>query len=136
MSLVIKRFLVVIFVFLFPMQVYGSVLTGETCDVYGIANFKNNKLNIFSIYRDLNTGEQKPIQELYDIALSSDIAFKSDILADNISCIQDDGLYLIVFGDKNRQPELIRYKRGVVKTIDKLYNLVKPNYILKNSTAI
>lgn len=59
-------------------------------DVYGIANYMDGEINIFSIYRD------KDLDGIYDTAMRDDVAFKRNVTLTQVREIQDNGLYLLV----------------------------------------
>ena len=59
-------------------------------NVYGIANYVNGEINIFTIYRD------KGLDQIYETAMRDDVAFKRNVTLRQVGEIQDDGLYLLV----------------------------------------
>lgn len=59
-------------------------------NVYGIANYVDGEINIFSIYRD------KDLDGIYETAMRDDVAFKRNVTLRQVGEIQDDGLYLLV----------------------------------------
>ena len=59
-------------------------------DVYGIANYVDGEINIFTIYRG------KDLDQIYETAMRDDVAFKRDLTLTQVREIQDDGLYRLV----------------------------------------
>lgn len=59
-------------------------------DVYGIANYMDGEINIFTIYRG------KDLDQIYETAMRDDVAFKRNVTLTQVREIQDDGLYLLI----------------------------------------
>lgn len=88
---------VVLFSFLF---ICGFVSKPDKYNVYGIANYQDCRLNIFTIYQD------KDLDGIYETAVRDDVAFKRNMTLTQVREIQDNGLYLLV-DVKTQEPALI-----------------------------
>ena len=79
-------------------------------DVYGIANYMDGEINIFSIYRD------KGLDQIYETAMRDDVAFKRDVTLRQVREIRDDGLYLLV-DVKTENYSLIELQEHKIKSL-------------------
>lgn len=79
-------------------------------NVYGIANYVNGEINIFTIYRD------KGLDQIYETAMRDDVAFKRDVTLRQVREIRDDGLYLLV-DVKTENYSLIELQEHKIKSL-------------------
>lgn len=68
----------------------GFVSKPDKYNVYGVANYRDGKLNVFTIYQD------KDLDGIYETAVRDDVAFKTNVTLQQVREIQDNGLYLLV----------------------------------------
>ena len=79
-------------------------------NVYGIANYMDGEINIFSIYRG------KDLDQIYETAMRDDVAFKKNVTLRQVGEIQDDGLYLLV-DVKTQARVLIELQEHKIKSL-------------------
>lgn len=79
-------------------------------DVYGIANYMDGEINIFTIYRG------KDLDQIYETAMRDDVAFKRNVTLRQVGEIQDDGLYLLV-DVKTQERALIELQEHKIKSL-------------------
>jgi hypothetical protein len=79
-------------------------------NVYGIANYVDGEINIFTIYRG------KDLDQIYETAMRDDVAFKRDLTLTQVHEIQDDGLYLLV-DVKTMEYSLIKLQEHKIKSL-------------------
>lgn len=79
-------------------------------NVYGIANYVDGEINIFSIYRG------KDLDQIYETAMRDDVAFKRNVTLRQVGEIQDNGLYLLV-DVKTQERALIKLQDHKIKSL-------------------
>lgn len=79
-------------------------------DVYGIANYVDGEINVFTIYRG------KDLDQIYETAMRDDVAFKRDVTLTQVREIQDNGLYLLV-DVKTQERALIELQEHKIKSL-------------------